>query len=265
MRVFWTIIILTITVSLYAQENQIDANGLRQGLWQKKYPNSRLMYEGWFKDGKPVGKWKRYHEGGQLKALINYDENSDTAHVQLFNPYGKKVAEGNYVNEKKSGKWIMYSQDRKIAEENYTNGVKNGLALKFYDSGEILESSEWKNGKQDGKYEVFYKNGKPYMQCKFSNDKRNGLCLTYFQNGRIEMEAKYINNLRDGDWKYYDENGEFLYTLEYDEGKLLNPAVRDSIDNLQMQNLEKNKNSVPDPEKFMEDPTEYMRKMNIFR
>ncbi len=55
------------------------------------------------------------------------------------------------------------------------------------------------------------------------------------------------------------------YTLKYTEGEIQNPAVRDSIANLQFQNLEKNKNNLDDPEKYMEDPAEYMMKKNINR
>ena len=103
------------------------------------------------------------------------------------------------------------------------------------------------------------------MQCKFSNNMRNGLCITYFQNGKLELDGNYKNNLRQGNWKYYNEKGELLYNLKYNEGKLLNPEVRDSIDNLQMQNLERGKNSLLDPEKFMENPSEYMLKNKIYR
>lgn len=99
------------------------------------------------------------------------------------------------------------------------------------------------------------------MQCKFSNGKRNGLCLSYFQNGRIEMEANYKDNQRHGEWKFYNESGDYLYSLEYNNGKLLNPEVRDSIDNQEMEGMEKNRNSIPDPEDFMENPSEYMMQM----
>jgi len=248
-----------------AQINHTDSNGLRQGLWKKEYPNGRLMYEGNFRDGKPVGGWKRYHESGQVKAIISYHENSDSAFVQLFDEWGKKVTEGNYIGEKKAGVWILFSENRKVAEENYSGGVKCGISRKFYQTGEVLEESEWQNGVQEGKYQVFFKNGKPFMQCKFSNNQRNGLFLSYFQNGRVELEAYYKNNLRDSEWKYFSETGDYIYSLKYDNGTLLNPAVRDSIDNLQLQNIESGKNSILDPEKFMQDPSEYMMKMKIYQ
>ena len=77
------------------------------------------------------------------------------------------------------------------------------------------------------------------------------------------MEANYKNNLRHGEWKFYN-NGQYQYLLKYNEGEILNPEVRDSIANVKMQNIEKNKDTITDPEKFMEDPSEYMRKMKIY-
>jgi len=253
------LLILTIfPYILYSQINQTDTNGLRQGPWQKKYPSGQLMYEGQFKDDKPYGDWIRYFEGGQVKAKLKYFPSSDSALAILFNLLGKKIAEGLYINEKRTGTWKFISDGILIAEENYVNGLKHGISRKFYSTGEIFEEAEWVNGKQEGKYQVYFKNGKPYIQCKFLNNKRNGLCLVNYENGRTEMEAYYDDNKRDGEWKFYDEQGEFLYTLKYDQGRLLNPEVRDSIDNLRMRQIERDRNTIPDPDKFIQNPTEYM-------
>lgn len=242
-----------------AQVNQVDANGLKQGFWQKKQANGRLLYEGYFKDGKPVGEWKRYHPGGQLKALIIYK--GDTAYTQLFDVWRKKVAEGNYVNQKKEGLWKIYRDNRLVADEYYRRGIKNGLSHRYYDTGEVMEECNWVNGKKEGAYRVFFKNGKPYMECKLKNNAWDGLFLVYYENGNYERVAEYKDNLRHGEWKYYDRDGNLLYTLLYDHGQILNPQVRDSVDNLRMQELEKDKDRLMDPEKFMDDPSEYLMQM----
>ncbi len=245
--------------------NHTDSDGLRQGKWQRNYPNGRLMYEGFFKDNRPSGEWVRYHETGQVKAKISYSENSDSAYALLFDVHQKKIAEGFYLNEKREGRWIFYVNNRKVSEEEYSEGIKHGISQTFYDSGEVLDETEWRNGKQEGSYRAFFKNGKPYMQCKYSNGKRNGLCLSYFSNGRVEMEAGYKDNLRHGAWKYSDENGNYLYTLQYAEGQLLNPEVRDSIDSIQNSELEKTRHTLQDPEKFMQEPSQYLMQMQKIR
>ncbi len=259
------IILFFVPFFALSQINQTDTNGLRQGFWQKKQPNGRLMYEGNFKDGKPVGEWKRFHPGGQVKAIINYRTESDSANAQLLDEWGKKVAQGIYLNEKKSGLWVYFSEDRKVADEEFREGEKHGKAHRYYDSGEIWEETEWISGIQEGSYRVFFKSGDPFFQCKMNNNQRNGLCLTYFQNGRVELEANYKNGLHNGEWKYFNKEGDYLYSLFYNEGEILNPNIRDSIANLQLQNMEKGKDSIVDPEKYIEDPTGYMIKMNIHK
>jgi len=257
------ILIFFFPVFAFSQINQTDGNGLRQGIWQKQQPNGKLIYQGNFKDGKPIGEWKRFHPGGQIKAIINYRIDSDSAGVQLFDEWGKKVAEGIYLNEKKSGLWVYFSENKKIADENYVDDKKHGKSHKYYETGEVWEETDWVNGNQEGSYRVFFKSGKPFFQCKMRNNQRNGLCLTYFENGRIELEANYKNGLHHGEWKYFTDQGEYRYSLFYNEGELLNPNVRDSIANLQLQNMEKGKYSLVDPEKYMQNPSEYMLKKNI--
>ncbi len=259
-----TIIFILVPFFAFSQINQTDSNGLRHGLWKKQQPNGKLMYEGSFRDGKPVGEWKRFHAGGQVKAIINYKVDSDSAFSQLFDEAGKKVAEGNYVNQVKEGNWVYFSGTRKIAEEQFKLGLKNGVSKKYYDTGELMEKADWVNNMQEGNYQIYFKTGEPYLQCKMNLNQRNGLCLVHSQKGKLEMEANYINNLRHGEWKYYDESGKFLYSLKYNNGEILNPEVRDSIANVKMRNLEKGRGKITDPEKFMQDPSEYMRKMKIF-
>lgn len=252
------ILFLFLPTIVFSQINQTDANGLRQGKWEKKQANGRPIYEGEFKDGKPVGQWKRYHSGGQVKAEITY--NGDTAQTILYDVWRNKVASGNYINQKKEGVWKVYKQNLVVADEEYKLGLKHGTSHRYYETGEVMEEKQWKNNKEDGKHQVNFKSGEPYMQCAMKLGLRHGLFLVYFKNGQQELVGEYNNNLRDGEWKYQDENGKQLYSLHYNMGQLLNPAVRDSIENLKMLDLENSKGKILDPEKFMQDPSEYMIK-----
>ena len=57
--------------------NQVDKNNMKQGYWKKDFPNGKLMYKGFFKNNKPVGEMRRYYETGELKAILNYQENNN--------------------------------------------------------------------------------------------------------------------------------------------------------------------------------------------
>lgn len=246
-----------------AQINQADANGYRQGNWKKFFENGKIRYEGSFKDNKPVGEWKRYHDNGNLQAKIYYSETSDSAVSEIYNLKGKLIASGNFVSEKKEGLWKFFSGTRLVSESNFLQGIKHGLEKMYYESGEILEEIEWINNLKHGKYKAFFKNGQPYMECMFKEGNRDGYCVGYFENGKMEMDAFYAGNKRDGDWKHFDQNGELLYTLKYYFGELLNPHVLDSIQGQAFDKLERNRSGIVDPEKFMQNPEEYMMNIKI--
>ncbi|PIF03311.1 MAG: hypothetical protein CR987_00340 [Draconibacterium sp.] len=242
-----------------AQTNQTDSNGKKQGIWQKNYPNGKPIYIGQFKDDKPVGLWKRFYPGGQIKAKIQYSETSDTAFTVLYDVYRNKIAEGYYLNRQKTGTWKYFNKKRLVSEEEYQNGKKNGVSKLYYKNGKLLETTEWKDGKKNGKYQAYFKDGNPYFQCKYKNNLRDGLCLTSFKNGRTELKAYYNAGLRDKDWSFYKQDGKLLYTLKYRKGELLNPQVKDSIDKINNVELKENK-AIKDPEKFLANPTEYLKK-----
>ncbi|NQU87559.1 MAG: toxin-antitoxin system YwqK family antitoxin [Mariniphaga sp.] len=260
MKYILLLLLISFTGQIFSQEtvNQTDANGLRQGLWKKNYPNGKLIYQGQFSDGKPVGIWKRYHDNGKKQADIIYSEVSDSADTKLYDEAGKLIAEGIFLNEQKVGVWKYFSNNRIVAEDEFLHGLKNGLSRKFYQTGEVFEEAEWKNNLKEGKYKAYFKNGKPYMECIYKYNLRDGFCITYFENGRMELEAFYSNDLRHNNWNYYSESGELLYTLKYNLNQLLNSSMLDSIQSNQLNEMDGNKGKILDPAEFLNNPSEYM-------
>lgn len=145
--------------------------------------------------------------------------------------------------------------------ENYLNGEKNGSSNRWFKTGKLLEESNWKNDKLDGVYRSFFLDGKVGLESKYDQGKRSGPFKTWFTDGTLELDAFYTNDLPDKDWLYYDSKGEVLYTLKYELGKLLNPEVKDSINAARFVNFKSRADSIPDPEKFMQNPEEYMNLM----
>jgi antitoxin component YwqK of YwqJK toxin-antitoxin module len=258
---FLFILMLFPMLSAGQQElNLTDNNGLKQGLWKRNYPNGLMMYEGVFKNDRPVGEWRRYHENGVIRAILVHNEISDSVSAQLFDIVGKPAAEGTYVKEQKAGKWQYFTDGRKVSEEEFVDGEKSGISRIYYPSGELLEEAEWKNDQKNGRYRAFYQSGKPFLECKYENDLRNGFCVTYFPSGAMEVDAFYRNDLPHGEWKYYRENEDIKFTLLYDEGVLLNPEVLYEQETKQLDELERKGKSISDPEKFMHNPMEYLMK-----
>lgn len=238
--------------------NETDSLGRRQGFWQKRFPDGKLMYEGKFMDDKPIGEWKRYHDSGFLKAIMFYQSGHDTVKARLYDHSGKPFAEGSYANERKEGLWSYYSKEKKISEEYFSKGIKNGICRKFYPSGQLLEESEWKDNQPEGNYRAFYPDGRPYLECQYRSGKRHGLCISYYRSGTTEVEAWYENNLPEHPWKYYDADGNIRFVLQYSKGVLQNPEVIRKLDTRQLEELEKQRDRIIDPEKYLQNPEEFL-------
>ncbi len=243
--------------------NQVDNQGRKQGFWSKKDAEGRLVYQATFKDDKPVGEMKRFHPNGKTKAILNFKEGSDESDAQIFDEQGKLAAQGKYNGQKKTGEWNYLANSQVVSTETYVNGQKNGTSKRFYKTGELLEEANWKNDQLSGTYRSYFQDGKTFLECNYQDGKRNGVFKTWFSNGAIELEAIYTNDTRDKDWNYYNPAGELLYVLKFDMGKLLNPEVQDSLDKEKTGIFRTKDENIPDPEKFMQNPEEYMRLMQI--
>ncbi len=209
--------------STYAgTKNQIDMKGMKQGLWVEVYETGCIKYEINFKDGKPVGLYRKYFENGNLQAKIYFDDNSERASAILYNENEQKVAIGYYVDKQKDSTWQYFKRDSiLLKEENYKNGVLNGreITLSLNNYPLALEIKYWKNGKQDSIWtRNYYSNGETQFYCYMRNGKREGTYTHYFQDKSIEMQGMYKKGLREGSWKFYDlERREFFY-VNYSKG-----------------------------------------------
>lgn len=258
-------LLLLMSGSIVAQNtvNQVDAQGRKQGFWTKKDTEGKLVYQATFKDDKPVGEMKRFHPNGKLKAVMNFAEGTEESEAQLFDERGKLIARGKYSGQRKLGEWTYLLDSKVVSTETYMNGQKNGTSKRFYKTGELLEESNWQNDKLNGIYRTYFQDGKAFLECNYSQGLRNGSFKTWFPNGTLELDAIYTNDARDKDWKYFSEIGELLYTLKFQLGKLLNPEVQVRIEKEKVDTYKLKGDSVPDPEKFMQNPDEYMRLMQI--
>jgi len=61
-------------------------------------------------------------------------------------------------------------------------------------------------------------------------------------------------------WTYYDEEGNIRYTLRYRSGILQNPEVLRELDSRQLEELEKQRDRILDPEKYLEDPEGFLER-----
>jgi antitoxin component YwqK of YwqJK toxin-antitoxin module len=235
---------------LLHSQNQTDSAGKKQGPWIKNYPNGKIMYEGAFKDDKPVGLFKRYNEDGVLQSELTYSGKNDEAQVVFFHPDGQKAAEGIYVAKKKEGLWKFYSATKPcylIGEENYYEDIRHGLARKFYPDSSLAEKVTWDFGKKTGEWLQYYPDGTVCVRAEYFDGKLEGPFSFYHPNGRLQYEGRYKADVRIGDWMVFNDDGSLKQILEYKNGKLADPKYAEKETKF-LDDLEKNRGKIQIPD-----------------
>ncbi len=231
--------------------NVTDKQGRKQGHWIKKYPNEAIMYDGFFKDDHPLGEMKRYDENRALKSVLIYSDDGRKAAATIYHPNGNISAIGNYVDQKKEGKWQFYSEYKKgylISEESYKENLKNGLSLKYYADSTIAEKITYINGLKQGEWTEYYPSGTVRLKSYYRNGRLNGKFEVWYENGAIEYSGQYKDDSRDGEWIIFKNDGTIKYKLTYDLG-ITKDRHMDIDESDFLDSLENNKGKIADPEK----------------
>lgn len=68
---------------------------------------------------------------------------------------GQKEQEGEYINDKKHGKYILwYRTGHKFVECEYVNGEYHGKYISWHENGQKWDEREYVNGKKHGKRKI---------------------------------------------------------------------------------------------------------------
>jgi antitoxin component YwqK of YwqJK toxin-antitoxin module len=238
------------SASSVAQLNQKDAQGRKQGPWQKSYPGSSvLQYKGSFKDDKPTGKFLYNFENGQKMAEIEHGLPGGNSSVFLYYENGQLLSDGFYKGEKKDSLWYNYAQNGElISAENYKLGVLHGKSVYYFSEGQLLEQKlqiqkvvYYTNGQLNGSYQENFYNGKPKMKGTYQNGLRMGLWTAYYNTGEVLSKVHYLNDLPHGWTTVYDKLGNIKKRVMYRDGyELTDKELKAFLGRCKAKNLDPN-------------------------
>ena len=240
-------------LTLYNDSNieskQILSENLLEGEQFDYYENGRLLRKRFYTKGYiDTSKFTyEYYNSGQLLSM--YKENILDKELYMngmFISYyknGKKLLEGNYNNNIKTGDWLRYydsgelysranynnlSSDSTLyieyyykngqmsSNENIINGKENylhGKYVSYYDSGEIRKEGSYINNIKDGLWQEYYKSGKILSKINFVD--QNGIYYSYYESGEILSEGYFLDNHKNGVWIEYFKNGNKKIKMDY--------------------------------------------------
>ncbi|MGA8854771.1 MAG: aspartic peptidase [Christiangramia sp.] len=206
--------ILTLTllfsVICNSQNNQLDANGARNGHWKVNFEGTSYpKFEGTFEHGTEVGEFKFYKKGfdEHPTAIMNFEEGKDSVQVIYYTQKGKPISQGKMVNKKREGKWIYFHQksDSIMMTEDYKYDQLDGLQKTYFTNGQLAEKTNYVEGKKHGESLIYADNGQVTKRLHYKKGELDGPATYYTTEGVKTIEGTYKDGRKYGNWKYYSE------------------------------------------------------------
>lgn len=202
-----------------------DAGAKKQGYWKKKdEKTNKLIYEGEFKDNKPVGRFKYYYPNDSVRAIMDFKQGGAAAYATLFHMSGKRMGEGKYIGEIKDSVWTYYDESGKLlSKDNYVKGKKDGVCYVYLPDGKLAEERHYKMDVQHGSFKQYLDGKNLRGQGNYVNGQIDGKATYYYPNGVEVATGFYKNGVKVGPWIYKEESGKIKERELYKDGKLASP------------------------------------------
>lgn len=224
--ILFTIIIFQLILgssNSFAQTNQLDDQGRKQGKWIK-YQDGVKLYEGVFVDDHPQGEMLRYFKSGRLSSKSIFSDQAERCYAEFYYDERKPKlkAKGLYVNQIKDSLWQLYNDlGVLVAEERYDMGTPHGL-WKLYDyNGALIRETIYNQGKIEGAQKEYFVEGGLKRLMNFESDTLNGIFQVYYPDGTLRLQGLFNHGLQDSIWVNYLVDGSVEFEEHYEDGFLL--------------------------------------------
>lgn len=161
----------------------------------------------------------KYSKTGIVVTKIKFSKNSPEYIYQKENyRSGKPKNEGWFLNKKKTGVWIYYSDWGFVGvSKTYENNKEKGLRKDYYINGNLWSEYFYINGLKNGNFKTYYSNGILSSEGSMINSSRDGLVVYYDEFGNIESKTNYKKDKIEGNDSVYI-SGKLFNVVNYVNG-----------------------------------------------
>jgi antitoxin component YwqK of YwqJK toxin-antitoxin module len=233
---------------VYAQSdtlNASDAQGWKQGKWIENSDGEdsegcivgTKIEEGYYKDNRKVGVWRRFWCNGKLKNELVYNADKSISSKDYYAD-GKLKEEGTWNNIGWVGPYKTYHPNGKLYYEWIydKDGKRTGKQRYYYDNGNLMFDGEWNGGKEAGVIREYYENGALRSEKTFNDGKLDTLNVKIYapkevKAPEVKVEVKKeevkppvvqeLGVIKDGYNKTFNREGKIDREGEFKNAKLV--------------------------------------------
>jgi antitoxin component YwqK of YwqJK toxin-antitoxin module len=173
-------------------------------------------------DAAPVEIVKERYENGVVRIEREVTQDAAGNYIphglwRQYDPTGRLIAEGRYVESRKEGIWRrLYRGDDAalFATQPYRTFTPP-----------FVSQATFKNGRLSGKWIITDAKERKVHELTFQEGERNGPSVWYYPSGQVLQTGEYVGGRAHGDFVQYGESGDSVSRESYQEGRKLAPRI----------------------------------------
>ncbi|MFT4678340.1 MAG: antitoxin component YwqK of YwqJK toxin-antitoxin module [Flavobacteriales bacterium] len=194
------------------------------GLHYRTYQEGRIYYSGEFQGGKPKASSTMFYyyqeKAGAIMTTHEFGASVADVHAVNYHLSGRKMSEGDYINQLKQGQWQFYDEDGALQYlQDFVNDIENGIHQTYYQTGKVCKEETFVNGVLHGPWKELYADQQLKASGIYKDGDYDGQIVHFHPNGTKLSEGKYVNGLQEGTWLTYHSDGRVELNILYREGK----------------------------------------------
>lgn len=222
--------------------NYTDQQGRKQGKWIIfSSQQTRIIEQGFYKDNRKHGVWKKYYSNGNLQSEITYKKGAPRGTTKIYYRNGNLSEKGYWVGDHWKGEYRFYHKNGNPAYIWHYNdkGQRTGTQKYFYADGTLKVKGKWKDGEKNGVIKKYYDNGDMKAQIVYNEGSVEEGTRKEYRKSAPHREKSADNDKTStkkqkdedenvgvfkgtGQNQIYNENKQLIEEGMYREGKLYN-------------------------------------------
>lgn len=133
----------------------------------------QIEIEGFVEDGKKVGQWIQYNQGGEIVLINNYIDGMLEGAAMRMSFRNQVDLKTTYQKNKLHGPWTSYKYGKVIEQRNYVNDKLEGLVRTFDDrTFKLRQEVQYKNGLQHGYFRYYDDEGNVTLEYEYKDGEK---------------------------------------------------------------------------------------------
>lgn len=187
--------------------------GFLDGEQKEYYDNGKVqLIKNWVRntlDGEQV----EYYQNGNLKKRENYSGSFLQGVSEAYSEDGQPQYKGNYLRDKKHGKFEIYKAGKLDLIENYNEGTLSGEYFSYFSNGKTRSKGNYTKGVASGRWEYYRTNGSlSSVENKNAAGNTDGEVVFYGPNNQVIDKSIYKNGNFESKLVCYDLQGKEILT-----------------------------------------------------